>query len=234
MGKKTAVAGNDLPDRMIRFYRGLKMDFPLPEGVVVMNPYRDPEVLRVMSSFFRRFYSVERERIFVFGINPGRFGAGVTGITFTDPVRHEKVCGISSSFEKLPELSSVFIYEMISRFGGPEAFYSRFFLTAVSPLGFLKGGKNMNFYDDRALQSSLEDFIMSSIREQMGFGADRNLAVCLGEGKNYKYFARLNEKYGFFERIIPLAHPRFIMQYRMKRKEEYLEKYLEVLRPSRV
>ena len=39
----------------------------------------------------------------------------------------------------------------------------------------------------------------------------------------------LNEKYGFFNNIIPLEHPRFIMQYNSKDKEIFLEKYLNAL-----
>ena len=34
---------------------------------------------------------------------------------------------------------------------------------------------------------------------------------------------------GFFERILPLPHPRWVMQYRRKRKEEFVGQYLGVL-----
>ena len=224
MGKET------FSEKCIWFYNNLSLNILLPGDVRVMNPYKDPDVLRIVQLFFRKFYSDDHPRIFLFGINPGRFGAGVTGITFTDPVRLERECGIPSSLEKKPELSSLFIYEMINRFGGTEKFFSTCFLTAVCPLGFVKNGKNMNYYDDKNLQRSLEGFIVSSIREQLGFGANRDICICLGEGKNFDFFKMLNEKYCFFQKIIPLPHPRFIMQYRLKRKEEYLQKYLDVLR----
>ena len=33
----------------------------------------------------------------------------------------------------------------------------------------------------------------------------------------------------FFKQIIPLPHPRFIMQYKLKKKEEYIDRYLREL-----
>ena len=38
---------------------------------------------------------------------------------------------------------------------------------------------------------------------------------------------KIKEKYCFFDKIIPLEHPRFIMQYNSKNKEYYLNKYLD-------
>ena len=40
----------------------------------------------------------------------------------------------------------------------------------------------------------------------------------------------INEKYKFFKNIIPLEHPRFIMQYNSKNKDMYLKKYIDVLK----
>jgi hypothetical protein len=215
---------------VIRFYRSIEIKATLSPGINVMNPYQDPAVCNLAEQFFRKYYHDVNQRTYIFGINPGRFGAGVTGITFTDPVRLETICGIPNSLEKKQELSSVFIYEMINRYGGPQKFYSRFYMTAVCPLGFTKNKKNLNYYDDRNLEEAIHDFIVDSIREQLTFGADREVAVCLGEGKNYKYFSDLNRQYHFFDKIIPLAHPRFILQYRLRMKEEFIGNYLEVLR----
>jgi len=216
--------------KVIRFYRGIRLSTELPWDIKVMNPFKDTDVCAIAGRFFSKYYHDNAQRTYIFGINPGRFGAGVTGITFTDPVRLETVCGIQNSLEKKQELSSVFIYEMINRYGGPEIFYSRFFLTAVCPLGFTKNGKNLNYYDDPHLEVATRNFIMDSIREQLTFGANREFAVCLGEGKNYKYFSALNRQYHFFRELIPLAHPRFILQYRLRKKEEFINNYLDVLR----
>jgi hypothetical protein len=61
---------------------------------------------------------------------------------------------------------------------------------------------------------------------QLKFGIDRKVAFCLGDGKNYKYLSKLNEEQKFFGKIIPLPHPRFIMQYKLKKKEEYIQSYV--------
>ena len=42
----------------------------------------------------------------ILAINPGRLGAGVTNIAFTDPVHLERDCGIANDFPKREELSA--------------------------------------------------------------------------------------------------------------------------------
>ena len=216
-------------DRAIHFYKDLRFNTSLPAGSEILNPYENPVVKDVVTSFFTRFYDDRQDRVILLGINPGRFGAGITGITFTDPIRLEEDCQIPNGFEKRAELSSRFIYEVISSYGGCQAFYQRFFLSAVSPLGFVRNGRNLNYYDDRELEAALGKFIESSLRDQIDLGIRKDKAICLGEGKNMKYLAKLNEKLDLFGEIISLPHPRWVMQYRFKRKEEFIEKYLEVL-----
>jgi hypothetical protein len=72
-------------------------------------------------------------------------------------------------------------------------------------------------------------FIVTSRVDQIRFGLDCERCICLGEGKNFEFLEKLNRKYNFFDEIIPLAHPRFIMQYRLKKKEEYMTTYLKTL-----
>jgi hypothetical protein len=217
--------GKTLPEKIISFYRGLEFSDLLPDGVTVMNPYRSEDVISILSLFSRKYYAESVPRTMILGINPGRFGAGVTGITFTDPVRLQSSCGIGNTFPKRQELSSVFIYEMIERMGGPDRFYSGFFLSAVCPLGFLKNNLNMNYYDDRVLEKAVTPFIVETLKQQLRFGINRDRVICLGEGKNFQYLEKRNREHGFFHEVIPLAHPRFIMQYRLKKKEEYLNSY---------
>ena len=78
-------------------------------------------VLRLANSF--RNPSSRRGRLFV----SGRFGSGLTGISFTDPQRLKNVLNIDHSFDMRPELSSEFIYEVIEAFGTPKDFFSSFF-----------------------------------------------------------------------------------------------------------
>ena len=216
-------------DKAIEFYCKLRIDTSLPPGTTILNPYGSQAVQTIVRAFFKRFFDDRQDRSIILGINPGRFGAGITGITFTDPVRLEEDCHIPNPFDKRAELSSRFIYEMISAFGGSRMFYQKFFLSAVSPLGFVRDGKNLNYYDDRELEETLGGFIRSTLRSQLEFGIRRDRAICLGEGKNMKYLERLNRELGLFEKIIPLPHPRWVMQYRYRRKTEFLDKYIQVL-----
>src|SRR5690349_4284562 len=141
-----------LAARILSYQFGLQPPFPLPNEVEWLMPYEDEETRSVMQTFYTRYYQDESPRTFILGINPGRFGAGVTGVPFTDPVRLEKL-NIDNTFARRQELSSVFIYEMIDAFGGPEKFYHQFYITSLSPLGFVRHGKNYNYYDDKTLSN---------------------------------------------------------------------------------
>jgi hypothetical protein len=204
----------------------LNLPVNLPKGITIIDPYTTVEVQRCVTVFYKKYYNDNVKRTFIFGINPGRFGSGVTGISFTDPVALQTFCNIDNSLGSKRELSSEFIYVMIEKYGGCEKFYKHFFITALSPLGFLKDNKNYNYYDNALLQNAVEPFIISSINEQLKLGTEREFAICLGK-KNAGYFSELNTTHHFFKKIITLEHPRFIMQYRRKSVNKYIEKYLE-------
>ena len=214
-------------DRILQFITGLNLPVALPPGIEVMNPFRDMLTLEICNEFYQKFYPDDHLRWMIVGINPGRFGGGVTGIPFTDPIRLQNECGILNPWQKKQELSSLFVYEVINAFGGPRAFYQKFYITAISPLGFTKNEKNLNYYDDRSLQESIRDFVIDCVNRQLQFGIHRNAVFCLGDGKNYKYLSALNKEKKIFEAVIPLSHPRFIMQYRLKRKAHYIQYYLD-------
>ena len=218
---------------IIRFFEELEYNESLPEGISIMNPFRDnPVILPLITRFYNKFYSDDNQRYLIMGINPGRFGAGVTGIPFTDSKRLAGKCGLSIKGISTFETSSVFVYEMIDAYGGVNSFYDKFFISAVCPLGFTSVSKNgtninYNYYDSRKLTETIKDFIVDSLKKQLDFGIKREICYCLGTGKNYKYLLQLNSEYKFFERIIPLEHPRYIMQYKIRQKEQYIQKYLD-------
>ncbi len=215
-------------ERAVPYYHTLRAPANLPPGLGVMNPYAQPDVQRIVTEFYINFYSDSRPRVFVLGINPGRFGAGVTGISFTTPQNLRRYCGIENTLPDTPELSSRFIYQVVEAFGGAQAFYGRFFLSSLFPLALTKDGRNYNFYDDRATTDALWPAITDTVRTQTGFGYDRRVAVCLGR-KNETYLRRLNEQQNFFDRIVTLEHPRYILQYKAKSVATYLEQYITTL-----
>ena len=214
--------------RFSKFLLEQNPDLDLPDEVSLINPYLNQEVKSVVINFCSRFYSDKTERVLILGINPGRFGAGVTGIPFTDPIALENICGIPNTFQKKHELSSRFIYEMINSFGGPEVFYGKFLLSAVCPLGFLMGNKNYNYYDSTALFNSVENFIKRSLQQQAQLNISNITVVSLGK-KNASFLEALNRELKLFKSVITLEHPRYIMQYRLKSMHHYVDDYHKVL-----
>lgn len=225
-----------LSDKIIEFNKSLEFIGELPKGINIMNPFREDEnAMTISSAFYRKFFSDNNPRHLILGINPGRFGGGITGIPFTDPKRLVSECEIPYDGLMAHEPSSVFVYDMIKEYGGVQQFYSKFLISAISPLGFTATSKtgriiNYNYYDSKELQNSVYDFMIKSLEEQLAFGLERDTCFCLGTGKNYSFISNLNSSRGYFKDIIPLEHPRYIMQYKSKNKQEYIKRYINELR----
>src|ERR1700750_1886860 len=110
--------------KAIRFNNQLRYTgHPLPPGIRMMNPFTDSnQPLLISGKFYQKYYNDAGPRYLILGINPGRYGAGLTVIPFTDPKRLQSECKISYSGKQTHEPSSVFIYDMIRAYGGAEAF----------------------------------------------------------------------------------------------------------------
>ena len=219
-------------DHIIRFNQTLDFSGELPAGINLLNPFKgNNEVLPVSSAFYKKYYNDFHPRHLILGINPGRFGGGVTGVPFTDTKRLTNECAIPYSGNVTHEPSSVFVYEVIEAYGGIEKFYRDFYINSVCPLGFTisdaKGNeKNYNYYDSRELTETVYPFIVESIAAQIKFGIKTDICYCFGTGKNEKFLRALNEERGFFKTIVALEHPRFVMQYKARSKQHYIDKYV--------
>jgi uracil DNA glycosylase superfamily protein len=219
-----------IAEKIVDFYRTLEPPLTIPKNIEILFPQKNKEVMNVVQTFFYKYYSDNRQRHLIFGINPGRFGAGTTGINFTAPKQLKEFCGIDHSFKSQSELSAEFVYDFIHAYGGVERFYKDFFISSVSPLGFVKNGINLNYYDDKKLQAVITPFIIDSLKKQVSFGFKTDYCICIGGDKNLKFLSSLNKQHKFFGEIIPLPHPRFIMQYRRKQKKKYIDQYLSALK----
>jgi hypothetical protein len=219
---------------VINFNRKLSFNGKLPDGVRIMNPFRDNnDILPITDAFYHKFYHDHRNRKCILGINPGRFGAGLTGIPFTDTKRLADYCGIHIETFQSHEPSSVFVYEMIERYGGVHAFYSDYYINSICPLGFLRKSDkgnwvNCNYYDYESLYQAMEGFMIDSLKTQIDFGLDTDTVYSLGK-KNARYLERINQKEKLFGKIEVLDHPRYIVQYKSRYKEDFIQKYLEML-----
>lgn len=209
----------------------------LPKGIGVLDPFHGPhadEVRRIVTLFHRNYYSDDKPRSLMLGINPGRLGAGSTGLSFTDTKRCESELGIPVQGLRTHEPSSDFFYRMVRAAGGPEAFYSRVYVHAMCPLGFVReqpGGTaiNLNYYDDKQLETAVTPFVEQWLRTLVHCGLRTDTVLCIGTGKNAAYFTKLNARLGLFRRIIALEHPRYVMQYKARSMGTYIAKYLEAL-----
>lgn len=221
-------------DKINTFNRELEFSETLPNGIRVMNPFREnKEILSTTRMFYKKFYNDNDKRKIILGINPGRLGAGATGIPFTDTKRLSDICKIKIDSFTSHEPSSVFIYELIEKFGGVDEFYKSFFINSVCPLGFIEQNKkgnwvNCNYYDYDELFSVMRAFMVESLKKQIDFGIDTKTCFVLGK-KNAKYLKIINDKEKLFDSIKVFDHPRYIAQYKSKFRGEYIGEYLDRL-----
>jgi hypothetical protein len=221
-------------DKVIRFNKELSFKGKLPKGIRIMNPFQDnSEITSISKIFYNKFYNDSKNRKLILGINPGRLGAGATGIPFTDTKRLMENCGIKIESVSTHEPSSVFIYELIERYGGVEKFYLDFYINSICPLGFIEKNEkqnwvNRNYYDYDELFLAVQKFITASLKKQISFGIDTNMCFVLGK-RNAKYLEIINEKEKLFKSIVALDHPRYIEQYKSKHKGKYITEYLNKL-----
>ena len=228
MGGFVANSIMSFSSKAIKYFCNLRTPRIRTPGIEMMNPYKSDNVQEVVKKFYSKYYSDDKNRLFLIGINPGRFGGGLTGIAFTDPVALRENCGIDNNFGDRKELSSTFIYKTADKYGGAENYFSNIFLTALYPFAITKYEKNYNYYDDKSLAKELKPDMVSNLKEQIKFGARKDIVVLLGK-KNADYFKQINDEHKFFDKLIVLEHPRYIMQYKMKMLNSYINKYTQAI-----
>jgi hypothetical protein len=226
---KTTIAS-----AIIAFNKALQYKKALPKPYKVLNPYYDnAETLKVMQAFYNKYYKDRQQRAFIMGINPGRHGAGITGIPFTDTKRLAHACDIHMKSTHTHEISSVFIYDMIAAYGGVEKFYKKYFINSPLPLALIKSTNNgqwvnANYYDDIQIFERLKPFMIQCLTTFIQMGLDNSVVYVLGK-KNAQFIQKLNQEAHLFEQMIVLDHPRYIQQYKSKEREAYIQQYLSVL-----
>lgn len=220
---------------VIQYHEKLDFKLALPDDFKVMNPFRDnPEGLMAFKSFYQKFYNDHHRRKFVLGINPGRFGAGVTGVPFTDTKRLNDICGIEYKGKGTHEPSATFIYNMIDAYGGVKAFYKDIYIHSIFPLAIIRKNEkgkfiNCNYYDDKRLIESLQPFMVQHLKEQIKLGLETDVVYVLGK-RNAKFVAAINKEAKIFGLIEILEHPRYIQQYKSKEADEYAQKFVRILK----
>jgi len=77
------------------------------------------------------------------------------------------------------------------------------------------------------VKTKLSIYILTS-KKQIDFGIDTTTCFVLGK-KNGKYLSIINEKEKLFDSIVAFDYPRYIIQYKSKRKEIYIDEYIDTL-----
>lgn len=232
------IKQENFSDKVLKFYDELSnMVFNLPANYYISNPFNSEnkeEIKEMTHVFYKKYYNDNSKRYLILGSSPARRGTAVTGIPFEDVNHLYKITGIMIDDFYINRSSSNFLYQVMEKYGGCEKFYKDFFMSFVCPLGVVKinskGNEvNCNYYENKEIESNLYKFIIDSLKKQISFGIDTSICYCIGSGENFKFLTKINEQYNFFDKIIPLEHPRFIMQYNSKDKDKYLSKYVVAL-----
>lgn len=224
-------------EKILDFNKNLsEKKFNLPDGFKIINPFNGDQKIEIEKAtkiFYTKYYNDSKKHRIILGSSPARRGSAITGIPFEDATHIYEETGISIKNFVINNSSSNFLYEVINKYGGFKKFYSNFYMNFVCPLGIskLNGGKetNCNYYENKDLVNCLYDFIIESIKKQVDFGINTDICYCIGSGENYDFLTKINNKYHFFTTIIPLEHPRFIMQYNSKNKNAFIDKYIKCL-----
>ena len=202
----------------------------------IINPYSNnkEQIKLITTKFYNKYYNDNNQRRLILGSNPARRATAVTGIPFEDAAHLQQKTGIFIDNFYVNKSSSNFLYDVIAEYGGCEKFYNDFYMNFVFPFGIAKinpnnSESNCNYYEIKQFETKLYDYIIKSIKEILSFNIDTSICYCIGSGKNYEFLLKINKEYNFFKKVIPLEHPRFIMQYNSKNKDLYLKKYLDAL-----
>lgn len=190
------------------------------QGINILQGYQNNK--SNIEKFYEHFYKNNYPKIILCGINPGRLGAGKTGIPFIDFDTLREIFitifGISG-FPSESERSAQFIKYVIENFEGRYAsFFNNVYLTNFSFLGYTKENKNINYYE---LPCHLKKFIeemfiyeMDIIRPKVIIPLSVDVANSLSKIEKFKNLT-------IAER---LPHPYWCSF--EKRKEEQMIKYL--------
>jgi hypothetical protein len=132
----------------------------------------------VINEFYNKYITPNNPKVIICGINPGRFGAGKTGIAFLDFSSVSKL--INNINRTDTERSAQFFYNIIEKFT-PENFYKHFYVTNISCLGFKikkKRWVNLNYY---SLPLEIKNIFINNFLNEVNYLKPKYIISCSGE-----------------------------------------------------
>lgn len=119
------------------------------------------EQAELVRSYYKKFYSKPGRRIVLCGINPGKYGAGITGVPFIDFHGISRLLPGHGRQDK--ERTAQYMLSIIEEYGAGE-FQDAVYLTNLSWYGFLRNGRNLNYY---ILPRNVRHYFIESFVEEM-------------------------------------------------------------------
>lgn len=120
------------------------------------------ENVSVVREFYKKVYNAtNKHRIVLCGINPGRKGAGMTGVPFFDNIALSQI--LPSIKNNDSERSGQFIWSVISQLGISD-FFENVYITNICWFGFTRYGRNYNYYN---LEEELKKEFFEGFIEEM-------------------------------------------------------------------
>lgn len=168
------------------------------EQISILPGFTDQAEL--VRSYYKKFYSKQGRRIVFCGINPGKYGAGKTGVPFIDFHGISRMLPGHDRQDK--ERTAQYMLSIIEEYE-PGEFQDAVYLTNLSWYGFLRNGKNFNYY---ILPRSVRHHFIASFVEEMKI-VQPSLIVPLSEevGRTLRQMAKEGQlDYPIAER---LPHP---------------------------
>jgi len=187
-------------------------------GICVIADFKHN--LSGIEAFWQRYWQDDLPRVMLCGINPGRFGAGQTGIPFVDFQSLSRL--IPDVTRQDAEKSATFFFKVAEAFG-LEQFFRTFYISNVSSVGYLDSkGKNLNYHD---LPREALDIVERNFNEEIEFVQPTHI-ISLSKEAHATIRRCLPEQ---IECRFRLPHPSWIMTYRQSEQTRWVDKYLEVL-----
>ncbi len=176
--------------------------------------------------FHKKYVEPNSPKIVICGINPGRNGAGLTGIPFID---FESLSNMLPDINKKDrEQSANFFFSVIQQFG-IETFYKYFYVTNISWFGFsrIDKSKNVNYYE-KDISTEIAICLIDKFVEEMDL-INPDYIIPLSKTVLYELESLKNQQKIRAEIGTCLNHPSWIVTYRRKDVITWRQKYVDTL-----
>lgn len=172
---------------LIKLYKPLAEvnSFPgMDKNWRILNPYATN--FEYFEFFANKYYADNNFRNIIFGLNPGRFGCGKTGITFTDEkILKSKLKYPRNISQPDKEKTATRIYSVVEEtFGGDlDLFFSKYFMSNIFPFGAIDLNGNNVVFNDLMKVSSVRDFSLDFVENTLRLFNPRRV-LCIGLGSH--------------------------------------------------